>query len=62
MLQAPHPELDDLLEMMGEAGRRLSDIEAYEYLNLFAGEIGEGLSADEARAICKTFNVQQNIF
>jgi rhamnulose-1-phosphate aldolase len=30
MLQAPHPELDDLLEMMGEAGRRLSDIEASE--------------------------------
>jgi rhamnulose-1-phosphate aldolase len=34
----------------------------YEYLNLGAGEIGEGLSADEIRAICKTFNVQQNIF
>src|SRR5215211_6654614 len=30
MLQAPYPELDDLLEMMGEAGRRLSDIEATE--------------------------------
>src|SRR6266498_5011992 len=34
----------------------------YEYLNLSAGEIGEGLSADEIRAICKTFNVKQNIF
>ncbi|RPJ26038.1 MAG: rhamnulose-1-phosphate aldolase [Chloroflexi bacterium] len=34
----------------------------YEYLNLCAGEIGEGLTADEIRAICKTFNVQQNIF
>ena len=34
----------------------------YEYLNLCAGEIGEGLSVDEIRAICKTFNVQQNIF
>ncbi len=34
----------------------------YEYLNLSAGEIGEGLSADEIRAICKTFNVQQTIF
>lgn len=34
----------------------------YEYLNLCTGEIGEGLSADEIRAICKTFNVQQNIF
>jgi rhamnulose-1-phosphate aldolase len=34
----------------------------YEYLNLCAGEIGEGLSADEIRAICRTFNVQQNIF
>ena len=34
----------------------------YEYLNLSDGEIGEGLSPDEIRAICKTFNVQQNIF
>ena len=30
MLQEPYPELDDLLEMMGEAGKRLSDIEASE--------------------------------
>lgn len=30
MLEAPYPELEDLLEMMGEAGRRLSDIEATE--------------------------------
>jgi rhamnulose-1-phosphate aldolase len=34
----------------------------YEYLNLGDGELGEGLSQDEIRAICKTFNVQQNIF
>lgn len=34
----------------------------YEYLNLSVGEIGEGLSADEIRAICKTFNVQQNMY
>jgi rhamnulose-1-phosphate aldolase len=34
----------------------------YEYINLSVGEIGEGLSPDEIRAICKTFNVQQNIF
>jgi rhamnulose-1-phosphate aldolase len=34
----------------------------YEYLNLCAGEIGEGLSADEIRSICETFNVQQSIF
>jgi len=34
----------------------------YEYLNLGAGEPGAGLSADEIRAICKTFDVQQNIF
>jgi rhamnulose-1-phosphate aldolase len=34
----------------------------YEYLNLAVGEIGEGLSSDEVRAICKTFNVQQSIF
>ena len=30
MLQAPYPALDDLLKMMGEAGKRLSDIEASE--------------------------------
>lgn len=34
----------------------------YEYLNLSAGEIGEGLSVDEIREICKTFNIEQNIF
>jgi rhamnulose-1-phosphate aldolase len=34
----------------------------YEYLNLAAGEKGEGLSAEEIRAICKTFGVEQNIF
>jgi rhamnulose-1-phosphate aldolase len=34
----------------------------YEYLNLSAGEIGEGLSVEEIQSICKTFNVQQNIF
>ena len=30
MLQPPYPELDDLLLMMGEAGRHLADIEASE--------------------------------
>lgn len=34
----------------------------YEYLNLCAGEIGQGLSAEEIREICRTFNVQQTIF
>jgi rhamnulose-1-phosphate aldolase len=34
----------------------------YEYLNLSVGEIGEGLSPDEIRAICKAFNIQQTIF
>lgn len=34
----------------------------YEYLNLRVSEIGEGLSAEEIRTICKTFNVEQNIF
>ena len=34
----------------------------YEYLNLSAGELGEGLSVEEIRAICKTFNVEQSIF
>jgi rhamnulose-1-phosphate aldolase len=34
----------------------------YEYLNLCVGEVGEGLSIDEIREICKTFNIQQDIF
>jgi len=34
----------------------------YEYLNLGDGELGEGLTVDEIRSICKTFNVKQNIF
>lgn len=34
----------------------------YEYFNLGVGEIGEGLSVDEIRTICETFNVEQDIF
>ena len=34
----------------------------YEYLNLCAGEKGEGLTVDEILDICKTFNVQQNFY
>lgn len=34
----------------------------YEYLNLGINEIGEGLSVEEIRSICKAFNVHQNIF
>jgi rhamnulose-1-phosphate aldolase len=34
----------------------------YEYINLCAGEIGEGLTAEEIRAICATFNIEQEIF
>jgi rhamnulose-1-phosphate aldolase len=34
----------------------------YEFLNLSTGEIGEGLSVEEIRAICATFNVNQTIF
>jgi rhamnulose-1-phosphate aldolase len=34
----------------------------YEYLNLTVGEIGEGLSSDEIRAICNQFNIKQNIY
>lgn len=30
MIQEPYPNLDDLLEMMGEAGKLLADIEASE--------------------------------
>ena len=45
----------DLVEYAETAAR-------YEYLNLVAGEIGEGLSAGDIRAICRTFNIQQDIF
>ena len=34
----------------------------YECLNLCAGEVGEGLTVDEIRAICKTFHLQQPFF
>jgi rhamnulose-1-phosphate aldolase len=34
----------------------------YEYLNLAVGEIGAGLTTDEIRAICKTFNIRQDIY
>jgi rhamnulose-1-phosphate aldolase len=34
----------------------------YEFLNLTVGEIGTGLSTDEVLAICKTFDIKQNIF
>ena len=34
----------------------------YEYLNLAVGEVGEGLSAEEIRSICATFNVKQSVF
>ena len=34
----------------------------YEFLNLSAGEAGEGLSVDEIRAICGTFGIRQAIF
>ena len=34
----------------------------YEYLNLRVNEVGVGLSAEEIRAICETFDVKQDIF
>ncbi len=34
----------------------------YEFLNLSVGEIGTGLSSEEIRSICSTFNIKQNIF
>lgn len=45
----------DLMEY-AEAGAR------YEYLNLAAGEIGQGLTTEEIRAICQAFKIQQEIF
>lgn len=34
----------------------------YEYLNLSAGDAGEGLSAEEIRSICRTFDVRQEFY
>jgi rhamnulose-1-phosphate aldolase len=34
----------------------------YEYLNLASGDIAEGLTPEEVRAICQAFGVQQKIF
>jgi rhamnulose-1-phosphate aldolase len=34
----------------------------YEYMNLTNHEMGEGLSAEEIRAICSAFNISQNIY
>jgi len=45
----------DLVEYAETAAR-------YEYLNLGVNEIGEGLSADDVRLICRMFNISQNIF
>ncbi len=35
---------------------------SYEYLNLMAGELSEGLSESEIHAICQAFDVQQSFF
>lgn len=45
----------DLLEYAETAAK-------YEYLDLTAHEIGEGLTAEEIRAICREFHVKQDIF
>jgi len=34
----------------------------YEVLNLQVGEIGDGLSVDQIRSICRTFEIKQDIF
>lgn len=34
----------------------------YEYLNLNLGEIGQGLSVEEIREICREFEIKQDIF
>ena len=50
---------------VGHAEDQVEYIEAaarYEYLNLVAGEIGEGLSADEIRAICCAQGIEQTVF
>lgn len=45
----------DLIEYAETASR-------YEYLNLTIDQAGEGLSNDEIRSICQTFNISQKIF
>lgn len=45
----------DLVEYVEAAAK-------YEYLNLCAGEIADGLSLEEIREIFKSFNVKQDIF
>ena len=47
------------------AGDRIEYAETgarYEYLNLMNHELGQGLSAEEIRSICHTFQITQNIF
>jgi len=47
------------------AGDRIEYAETgarYEYMNLINGEEGEGLTAEEIRAICEAFGVQQCVF
>ena len=34
----------------------------YEYLNLAAGEPAEGMSQEELRAVCRAFNIEQDLF
>lgn len=34
----------------------------YEYMNLCAGEVGEGLTAEEICEICRMFNIPQNFY
>jgi len=51
MLNPPYPEFDEILESIGQASFHLAEI-----------KVSEGLSADEIRTICRTFNVQQNIY
>jgi len=45
----------DLIEYTDTAAK-------YEYLNIQAGESGEGLSPDEVRSICRSLNIGQDIF
>lgn len=57
MARADHSILDalDLIEYAETAAH-------YEYLNLTAGNLSEGLSPEQLRAIAESWNVPQNIF
>ena len=65
LTSAPRPAMARAAGSVKRAADRVEYAETaakYEILNLSTGEIGEGLSVEEIRAICANFNVDQTIF